>query len=393
MVKTKKILIFTGGGLSPALNCLLAGAIESAQKEGWQILGGLYGWYSLMADGKTIDLTHFDTKQINDRVGDFLRSSRFNPLKTEGGVNQILATVKRLGLDAIVAVGGNDTLHTAEVLARQENLPTVGVPKTVDNDLSGTYWTPGYPSASAAFADYLQKIKTHAAYTLSRIFVVEAPGYDAGWLSAAGIYGGADIIVPAERETNCLKFLELTEKKYRENGNYALVVVSQHAKFDCCLEGLADTQSDHFDTKRSFFICLAVADYLKRELKIESRALYPGNILETAELIEVDKKFSLQLGAHAIDLIKRNKWGYSGTIIRPSYENNEIKIEDNTLADMVGENHYKRLNDDLFDFANLTVKQKFIDYMQPILGPLPVEDDYNKLQKKITEIQFTVIPA
>lgn len=386
MAKTKKILIFTGGGLSPALNCLLSGAVEAAQKEGWQILGGLYGWHSLTTDGKTLDLTNFDTNQIKNRVGNFLRSSRFNPLKTEGGVNQILATVKRLGLDAIVAVGGNDTLHTAEVLARQENLLVVGVPKTIDNDLSGTYWTPGYPSAAAAFADYLRRIKNHAAYTLSRIFVVEAPGYDAGWLSAAGIYGGADVIVPAERETNCQKFLELTEKKYRENGNYALVVVSQHAQFDCRLEGLADTQSDHFDTKRSFFICLAVADYLKRELKIESRALYPGNYLEAADLIEVDKKFALELGAKAVDLIKQNKWGYAGALARPDRSKPDIVVEDNTLAEMVGENKYKRLNDELFDFANLTVTQKFLDYIEPILGPLPAEDEYQKLQKKIIQI-------
>lgn len=393
-----KILVFTGGGLSPALNSLLYGVIIAAQKNEWQIWGGAHGWRSLLEDNLLIDLTDFDAEKIKNQTGNLLRSSRVNPFKVGGGVAQIKKKIQEQNFDAVVAIGGDDTLGAAQKLAQEEGLPIVGLPKTIDNDLSGTYWTPGYPSAAATFADYLKKIKMHAAYNLSRIFVVEALGYDAGWLAAAGIYGLADVIVPAERETDWPKFLELTKKRYRANGNYALVVVAQHARFSTksglrphpselpLIEGLTDNQADQFGAKRTFFVCTALADAVKKELNIETRALYPGNYLEAADILPLEYRLSVEMGQKAVDLIKDKKIGFAAVLVRPDPKSLDIAVTECDLAKMTGENNYRRLPDEFFNFEELTVTQKYLDYMEPALGQMPAQTIYEELQKQFAQI-------
>lgn len=381
----KKILVLTGGGLSSALNSLLEGVINQAKELGWEIKGGLHGWLSLMQGGRHTDLSSFDTTVIHNIGGNFLRSSRFNPIKTLDGIDQIKATLSQNNLDAIIAIGGNDTLFTAKVLANQYHLPVVGVPKTVDNDLSGTYWSPGYPSAVAVYADYIRRIRNHAAYDLNRIFVVEAPGYDAGWLAAGAAFGQADIIIPSEKLIDSKNLLSLIKERYKSNGNYALVTVAQHARFDQEIKGFLDTQTDHFDTKRSFFVCLPLADYIKKELGIETRALYPGNLLEAADINSVDRDLSIALGRQAVLLAAREQFGRAACLLRPDWNNKDIKVSDCPLEEMTGDGRYCLLDDSLFNFDSLSVKQKFFDYLAPALGSPPTGDDeYGRLQKKIS---------
>ncbi|MEK9158895.1 MAG: 6-phosphofructokinase [Patescibacteria group bacterium] len=381
-----KILVFTGGGLSPALNSLLYGVITAAQKNEWQIWGGAHGWRSLLEDNLLIDLTDFDAEKIKNQTGNLLRSSRINPYKIGGGVGQIKKKIAEQNFDAVIAIGGDDTLGAAQKLAQEEDLPIVGLPKTIDNDLTGTYWTPGYPSAAAAFADYLKKIKMHAAYNLSRIFVVEALGYDAGWLAAAGIYGLADVIVPSEKETDWQKFLEITKKRYRANGHYALVVVAQHARFNKELTGLSDTQADQFGTKRTFFICTALADAMKNDLGLEVRALYPGNYLEAADILPLEYRLSVEMGQKAVDLIKEKKFGLAAVLVRPDPKSMDMAVTECDLAQMTGENNYRRLPDEFFNFEELTVTQKYLDYMEPALGQMPAQTIYEELQKQFAQL-------
>lgn len=381
---SKKILVLTGGGLSSALNSLLEGVINQSKELGWEIKGGLHGWLSLMRDGRQIDLSTFDTAMIHNIGGNFLRSSRFNPIKTLDGIDQIRSSISQNGLDAIIAIGGNDTLFTAKILANQYHIPVVGVPKTVDNDLSGTYWSPGYPSAVSAFADYVRRIRNHAAYDLNRIFVVEAPGYDAGWLAAGAAFGQADVIIPSEKPTDSKNLLTLIKERYEANGRYALIAVAQHAQFDQEIKGFLDTQTDHFDTKRSFFICLPLADYIKKELGIEARALYPGNLLEAADINPVDRDLSIALGRQAVLLAAGEQFGRASCLLRPDWGNKNIIVSDCLMEDMTGDDRYRRLDDSLFDFDALRVKQKFFDYLAPALGaPHSGDNEYGRLQKRI----------
>src|SRR3989338_5779867 len=177
----KTVLIFTGGGLAPALNPTLYGAITRARKEGFRILGGLYGWACLGANGKTIDLTKIDLEIIKKNGGTFLRSSPTHPFNSKNGLAELKKRIKKLKIDYIIAIGGDDTLGAAYKLHQQSIIPIDGAPKIIDNDLPETYWSPGFPSAAYYFSQFVKEIREDAAYALSRFFIVEALTAKAGW--------------------------------------------------------------------------------------------------------------------------------------------------------------------------------------------------------------------
>lgn len=385
-LSNKKILVFTGGGLAPALNPTLYGVITAARKDGAQVLGGLFGWASLLRNGRIINLNKLNINALKDVGGTFLRSSRTNPLSLPDGLEQVKEKIKELKIDAIVAIGGNDTLTAAHKLA-EAGLPIVGVPKTIDNDLSGTYFTPGFPSAANYLASFTKEIKEDAAYALSRIFIIEAMGMDAGWLTLSSIYGHADVILPPEWQFNFNKVLETTSKRYEENGNYAVVVIGQEAHFDEPINALADTQiGEQYGHVRKSFICLALKDRIKKELGIDTKALYPGNFLETGKPLPLDRDEAIKLGRKSIELIKKEKYGFMANIIRPNKNKTNLVIDSIPLDKVIGEKNYRKLTPDYFDLNNFKPKKKFLDYMEPILGKFkPKEDEYLKLIKKIKD--------
>ncbi|MBI5732305.1 MAG: 6-phosphofructokinase [Candidatus Magasanikbacteria bacterium] len=380
----KTLLVLTGGGLSPACNSLLFGVINEAQKNNWKILGGLFGWRSLLEEGQNIDLSDFDATLIRNKGGTFLRSSRINPFKIANGVEQIKQNFKKQGVDALVVIGGDDTLGAAHLLSKNEDIQIIGLPKTIDNDLSETYWTPGYPSAAWYFADFVKKIKMHAAYALSRIFIVEVPGFKSGWLAASGAYGLANVILTPEKPINCRWALETIAETYLKNGGYAVVVVSQYAKFDEPIIGLADEQDDQYNNDRRFFIGLSFTDFLKKELKLDVRSLHPGNFLEAVDPIEIDKKLSEEMGAKAVQLIVEGRNSLAVSLKRPDYAKNDIEVSFCTLEKMAGCGQFHFLSEKMFDFENFTVTDKFFDYLEPVFGPRPkLNEPYLELQKRI----------
>lgn len=381
----KKIFVFTGGGLAPALNPTLYGVISSAKEKGWQVFGGLFGWASLLPGGKYIDLSNVDISSIKDVGGTFLRSSRTNPFSKPDGIEQIKKRLAELKIDAVVAVGGDDTLGAAAKLF-MAGVPIVGIPKTIDNDLFETYFTPGFPSAAHYLSSYVKEIREDAAYALSRIYVIESLGMKAGWLAASAIYGHADIIIPPEREINWDHFIKLLKKRYTDNGNYATVVISQEANFDKPLEVMSEAQpGEQYGHTRKHFICLSLKDKIKKELGIETKALYPGNYIETGKPIELDKKMSIELGQTAINLISENKFGFAPCVLRPDAKDIKLIIKPISLDKVSGNGKFRPMPDEYFDLVTLLPTQKFTEYMKPILGVYqPSDDEYTKLIKKIT---------
>ena len=180
--------------------------------------------------------------------------------------------------------------------------------------------------------------------------------------------------------------MELTKKRYRANGNYALVVVAQHAHFNKEITGLTDNQADQFGTKRSFFICASLADAMKQELGIEVRGLYPGNYLEAADILPLEYRLSVEMGQKAIEMIKDKKFGLAVVLERPDPKSMDIAVTECDLAKMTGENNYRRLPDEFFNFEELTVTQKYLDYMEPALGPMPAQTNYEELQKQFAQL-------
>jgi len=378
----KNILVFTGGGLAPALNPTLFGVINKAKKNGFKILGGLFGWACLLDGGKVIDLENIGISSIKKVGGTFLRSSRTNPFNIEGGVEQIKKNIKKYNIDYIIAIGGDDTLGAANKLFNQEKIPIIGIPKTIDNDLPETYWTPGFPSAAYYFSNYVEQIREDAAYALSRIYIVESMGRSSGWLASSGIYGGADIIIPPEKEIKVENLLRLTELRYKENGNFALIVVAEEAKFDQKVQGFDQDQSDSFKVKRSYFISLPLQKLIKEKLGINTKAVVPGNYLESGKPTKVDRKYAIKMGQAAVELIRKKKLGQ---MIKLQKENNKIKISSIELKNVFANNEERLLEENMFDWENLKPTQKYLDYMQPILGTYQPQKEqlYNKLLDKI----------
>ncbi|MEK7213046.1 MAG: 6-phosphofructokinase [Patescibacteria group bacterium] len=380
-----KIFIFTGGGLAPTLNSTIYGIVEATQNLGWEVYGGLFGWASLLKGGKHVRLDNLDLKPLLIHGGTILRSSRTNPFKVEGGAEQIKQTIKDLKIDGIIAIGGDDTLNAARRLAEM-GLPVVAVPKTIDNDLSGTYFTPGFPSAAHYLKIFTSQIKEDAAYALSRIFVIESQGMKAGWLAASAIYGGADVIIPSEGVHDLDKVLTVIKDRYQKNGNYAVVVVAQEAQFKQKLEIKEDIQiGEQYGHKRQSFICLALREIIKERLGVDTKALYPGNFLESDEPITLDRDMARLLGAKAVGLLEQKKYGLMACIVRPKEKKLDLKIEAVLLSEAVGDGKYRALPADFFDVENFKPTQKFLDYMAPIAGVFnEKDDDYTKLIKKIT---------
>jgi len=380
-LKNKKLLVFTGGGLAPALNPTLYGVIKEAQGKGMQIFGGLFGWACLLDNGRVVDLTHFNPEPLKNIGGTALRSSRTNPLGVKDGLEIVREKLREYKVDFVVAIGGDDTLGAAHKLFQQEKIKIVGVPKTIDNDLPATYWTPGFPSAAYCTAKFCEEIKIDAAYALSRIFIIEVLGRKSGWLAAAAAYGAADVIIPPEKKVKLSKVLDILAQRYEKNGNFATLVISEETNFDQEVKGISQDQKDSFKVKRKSFVALGLKEKIKESLGIDCKPLFPGNFLQTGRPIETDAYWARRLGEKAIQLISQDKFGYMAALSRPG-RSLKISAVEVPLAKAVG--RVRLLDRSYFDFENFKVKQKFFHYMEPMLGrPKSETGAYLKFIRKI----------
>lgn len=382
MAKRKKILVFTGGGLAPALNATLYGVIKQAQDFNWQILGGLYGWACLDKKGQIIDLSQIDPEPLKNVGGTILRSSRTNPAELLGGVKAIKQKIKALGIDCVAAIGGNDTLAAAAKLAG-EGIKIIGLPKTIDNDIPGTYWSPGFPSAAFYISSFCREIKEDAAYALSRIYVIETLGAFSGWLAGSAAYGLADAILVPEKNFAIDKVINLIYKRYKKNGNFATLVLAKETNFAGKTMGVAERQKDQFGVQRTELTGWGLKQILQAQLGIDTKLLLPGAYAQTGKPTAVDKKWAIKLGQEAIKLIAQGESGLMVGLSRTNWRNDNITINKIDLR-TIDWTQLKKLDDSYFDFDNLTVKQKYLDYLEPILGKYKNPDgDYYRLINKV----------
>ena len=187
----KRIGILTGGGDCSGLNPTIRGAVYRAQDYNYEVYGIQEGWKGLVK-GNIIPLSLCEVKEIVDRGGTILGTSRLNPYKIENGVKQVRDSVKKFKLDAVIAIGGEDTLGVANKLFKEENIKLVGAPKTMDNDLSGTDYTFGFNS-SVTWAIEAMRSLQDSGRSHRRIMVLEVMGRHAGWVALfTGMASGAD---------------------------------------------------------------------------------------------------------------------------------------------------------------------------------------------------------
>lgn len=360
----KRVLLFTDGGVAPALNATLCGAISALREAGAKILGGINGWASLVRDVPIIDLESINTDLVQGIGGTFLRTSRTNPFKEMGGIAKLREKMRKLEIDFIIAIGGDDTLGAAFRAWRELGLPIVGIPKTIDNDLSATYFTPGFPTAAANLASFTAAIK-RTAYATGKIYIVESLGGKAGWLPAASSFGGADIIVPPERKINLNHLLMAIEDVYRERGS-VVIVISHTANLGEKIRSEYHGREDQYGIQRGFLISLGLRKIIEGVISgVEVKVLFPGNFSSAANPINLDREQAVKLGAKAVELLAQEKFGEMATIEMPV--EGIFHISSVPLSEAVGV--YRNLEDgEYFDFGNYRPTPCFEKYLENILG-------------------------
>src|SRR5947207_1516248 len=223
-----RIGMLTGGGDCPGLNAVIRAVVRKGEGVyGHQIIGFRHGWRGVVQD-EAVELTVATTRGLLHRGGTILGTSRTNPYNSDDGVARVLDTLAREHIDALVVIGGEDTLGVAARLG-DHGVRSVGVPKTIDNDLSATEFTFGFHTAVQIATDAIDRLHT-TAESHDRVMVCEVMGRHAGWIATyAGIAGGADIILVPEEPFDIAEVCAQIEHRHQRGSNFSIVVVAEGA--------------------------------------------------------------------------------------------------------------------------------------------------------------------
>lgn len=308
----KRIGILTGGGDCSGLNPTIRGAVYRAQDYNYEIYGIHEGWKGLVK-GDINPLSMSEVKEIVDQGGTILGTSRLNPYKVENGVKQVRDSIKKFKLDAVIAIGGEDTLGVANRLFKEENIKLVGAPKTMDNDLSGTDYTFGFDS-SVTWAIEAMRSLQDTGRSHHRIMVLEVMGRHAGWVALfTGIASGADWILIPEEKTDTEKMCLHLKEVYKKN-KYASVVISEGVVLpEINIEQESLDQFGHM-ILRNRGVGNLLADLINKNTGIETRHAVIGHIQRGGTPTLFDRILGLRCGVIAVDLIAQEKFGYMAAL-------------------------------------------------------------------------------
>jgi 6-phosphofructokinase 1 len=303
----KTIGILTGGGDCPGLNAVIRAVVRASDAAGWDVVGVLEGWRGLV-DGNFRYLGPLEVSGILPRGGTIIGTTRTNPFKLDGGVEKVLQNFGDRGLDALVAIGGEDTLGVAARLYSEHDFPVVGVPKTIDNDLSGTDYTFGFDTAVTVATEAIDRLHT-TAESHNRVMVVEVMGRHAGWIAVmSGIAGGADVILIPEQPVDFDDVAHGIRSRHARGKNFSIVVISE----GCELPGLADTG----DVDQFGHVTLAhrgVGELLGREIEertgFETRVTVLGHVQRGGTPTPRDRVLATRYGLKAAELAHAGAFG------------------------------------------------------------------------------------
>jgi 6-phosphofructokinase 1 len=288
------------------LNAAIRAVVCRARSKGHETVGFLDGWKGVR-DGELRALTPADVSDAVGRGGTMLGSSRTNPFQREEDAAKVLATLGREGVDALVAIGGDDTLTAARELFRRGR-PVVGVPKTMDNDVAGTDWTFGFDSASTVAVEALARLRDTAG-SHHRAIVLEVMGRHAGWVAlATGLAGGADATLLPEEPYDEARLLAGVRAAVRSRG-YALVVVSEGIDLGRPAGTVGGQDQFGHELLRERGVGAAVAKRIEDATHIETRSAQIGHIQRGGAPTLFDRLLATRLGAKAVDLALDGRFG------------------------------------------------------------------------------------
>ena len=300
--------VLTGGGDCPGLNAVIRAVVRVGEAvHGNTHVGISHGWRGLL-NKNTIPLDLSTTTGILNRGGTILWSSRTNPFKDEGGGELCAANAKDLGLDAIVAIGGEDTLGVAARLSTEYDLPCVGVPKTIDNDLDGTDYTFGFFTAVDIATEALDRLHT-TAESHDRVLVVEVMGRHAGWIATySGIAGGADFILIPEVQHSIDDVCQAVTARHARGKLFSIIVVSEGFQF---AEDDADGPVDEFGHRLLARVGIAdrVASLIEQRTGFEARSVVLGHVQRGGPPNAFDRILATRFGSLAANLVNEGKFG------------------------------------------------------------------------------------
>ncbi|MDQ1694701.1 MAG: ATP-dependent phosphofructokinase / diphosphate-dependent phosphofructokinase [Frankiaceae bacterium] len=305
-----RIGVLTGGGDCPGLNAVIRAIVRKGiSVYGHEFVGFRDGWKGPL-ESMTMPLDISTTRGILPRGGTILGSSRTNPLKVEGGVEQITSNLAGLGVDALVAIGGEDTLGVATALAAG-GLPVVGVPKTIDNDLGATDYTFGFDTAVQIAVDAIDRLHT-TAESHHRVLIVEVMGRHAGWIALhSGLAGGANVILIPERPFDIEQVCAFIEHRFASHYS-PIVVVAEGALPKEGTMQLAAGEVDAFGHVRLGGIGQVLASEIESRTGKEARATVLGHVQRGGTPTAFDRVLATRFGLHAIDAVHE---GQSGVMV------------------------------------------------------------------------------
>ena len=305
----KKIGLLTGGGDCPGLNAVIRAVVKrSIGTYNLEVLGIREGWKGLVS-GTVEPLTNYAVTGILHRGGTIIGTSRTNPYKSNEDLQRTLNNIKRFGIDAIIAVGGEDTLGVAWRLYQDYQLNIVGVPKTIDNDLLGTDYTFGFDTAVHIATEAIDRLHT-TAESHHRIMVVEVMGRHTGWIATvAGMAGGADCILIPERSMSIEEVAETIKKRHHTGKTFSIVVVAEGFMPQGLDVKYEKEKTDDFDHIRLGGIGNLIGHKLEELTNIDTRVTILGHVQRGGTPTAYDRVLATRLGVKAVDMVVAGESG------------------------------------------------------------------------------------
>jgi 6-phosphofructokinase 1 len=335
-----RIGVLTGGGDCPGLNAVIRAVVRKGEGVyGHNLVGFRYGWRGVI-ENQMVDLTVASTRGILHRGGTILGTSRTNPYKTDDGVRRVLDTLRRERIDALVTIGGEDTLGVASKLT-DEGVRIVGVPKTIDNDLSATDFTFGFHTAVQIVTDAIDRLHT-TAESHDRVMVVEVMGRHAGWIATfAGMAGGADVILIPEDPFDIDEVCDRIRHRHMRGARFSIVVVAEGAVPKEGTLVTLETEVDQFGHERLGGIGTMLQTEIEGRTSFETRVTILGHVQRGGTPTAYDRVLATRFGVEAIDAVHEGDFGVmvalrGPAIMRVPIEEavKELKMVDRRIYDV-----------------------------------------------------------
>ncbi len=301
------VAILTGGGDCPGLNAVIRAVVRRGERHGFGVVGIRDGWRGLLED----DLFPLPTEAVRGILhlgGTILGTSRTNPFKRDDGPQRVLDHLARRGVDAVVAVGGEDTLGVANRF-HGLGMKVVGVPKTIDNDLSGTDYTFGFDTAVSIATEAIDRLHS-TAEAHARVIVCEVMGRHAGHIALhSGLAGGADVILVPEEPVNVDRVCDHVRRRQGAGHRFSIVVAAEGAQIERGRDEVVSADLDEFGHVRLGGIGAYLAKEIEGRTGIETRSTVLGHIQRGGSPTARDRVLATRYGVFAADLVHEERWG------------------------------------------------------------------------------------